>query len=232
VNLREIGPAALATAAALVLAPASIALAAPVTGSVPASVSAYVADGSLVQRLADIYGVDAAGDGIDFDETTAVGAVTRVYGWSDEKLASVATDRPVRLLNDWIAPITVAGEAVGLATIWINPDTEMPELATFAARPDIAEALADIPADVALVRDDASGAWFTVADDTATVLYAGDSGLTTPVPVDRLDVTGPLSAAPAPVEAGNPIGVVLGLFAVLVVAVLVAVLVPRWRRAR
>ncbi|HWH97711.1 MAG TPA: hypothetical protein VNS80_05030, partial [Pseudolysinimonas sp.] len=72
---------AVSLAAVLVLAPGAPASA---EGSVPSEVAAYVADGSLVAQLNDVYGVNADGEGIDFDETTKPGVIERVHVWSDE----------------------------------------------------------------------------------------------------------------------------------------------------
>src|SRR5690606_1251301 len=137
-------------AVALVLAPA---VAAHAEGSVPAEVATYVADGSLRAQLTDVYGLNAAGEGIDFDDTTTVGAIERVHVWSEAFRAGEETEHRVDLLNEWIVPVSIAEEAVGLATVWINPATVRPELASFTADPDLATALSEVPDGSSLVHD-------------------------------------------------------------------------------
>src|SRR4051794_11656975 len=107
---------AFATAAAvlvLVLVPLQSSTAS--VGSIPPEVTQYVTDGSLVERLNDLYGLDASGDGIDFDETTKPGPISRVWVWTDERLAGEPTEHPVELTNNWVVPIVVAEAPVGLA---------------------------------------------------------------------------------------------------------------------
>src|SRR4051812_32119169 len=86
-----------------VLVPAQTAAAS--VGSVPPEVTKYVSDGSLVERLNDLYGLDASGDGIDFDETTKPGPISRVWTRTDERLAGEPTEHPVELTNNWVVPI-------------------------------------------------------------------------------------------------------------------------------
>lgn len=206
-------------AALLILGPASLARA---EGSVPSEVAAYVADGSLVAQLNDVYGVDAEGDGIDFDETTKAGVIERVHVWSAELRAGDETDHPLDLLNEWVVPITIADVPVGLATIWINPATVRPELALFEADAELATALSAVADGASLVHDVESAAWLALAaDGTLTPLVPGTTGLSTPVPIDDVAL---LPSGGGPVASGGDPGTGVG-FAIAVMLVLIAVIV-------
>lgn len=224
---------AVSLAALLALAPAGLAHA---EGSVPSEVRAYVADGSLVRQLNDVYGVGAAGDGIDFDDTTTTGAIERVHAWSAALRDGEETEHLVDILNEWVVPVSIAEEPVGLATIWINPDTVRPELASFVADPELATALSAVPDGASLVHDAESSAWLALAPDgILTALVPGSTGLSTPVPID--DVAILPATEPAPESTGDPgtgvglaLAVLLVLFAIIVVALVVPVV--RGRRAK
>ena len=224
---------ALAVPVALLLAltPAALARA---EGSVPSEVAAYVADGSLVAQLNDVYGVNAAGEGIDFDDTTKPGTIERVHVWSDELRAGVETDHPVDLLNEWVVPVTIADAPVGLATIWINPATVLPELASFDDDADLATALSAVPDGASLVHDIESAAWLALADDgTLTPLVAGSTGLSTPVPIDDVAIL-PAAAVP-PSAAGDPgtgVGFAIAVVALLILVIVVALVAPGLRSRR
>ena len=199
-------------------------------GSVPAEVSAYVAHG-LVARLSDIYGKNASGKGIDFTATTEAGPISRVYEWTAVRLKDEATDHPVQLTNNWVVPITIDAKPVGLATIWINPQTAAPELASFDPTPALATAMAAVPATAALVRDNAAHAWLALDSGTVTPLVAGSSGLTTPAPVASLKLASGASG-PATTTTNTGLSFALGVVALLVVLTAVALLVSRGRPAR
>lgn len=224
--IRLRGAIALPVAALLAVAPA---FAAHAEGSVPSEVATYVADGSLVRQLDDVYGVGASGDGIDFDPaTTKTGTIERVAQWSAALLAGEDTDHPVDLLNEWIVPITIADAPVGVATVWINPASVAPDLASFTAGEELATALSAVPDGATLVRDDASTAWLALADDgTVTPLVPGSTGLSTPVPLDDIAIIPPSAAAGEPGDATAGVGlavtVVLVLFAIIVVALVIPV---------
>jgi hypothetical protein len=235
------GPGLLARAGLLALAApvaAVLLLAGPAApahaslGSVPVVVSDYVADGSLQARLQQLYGPGAKGDGIDFDSTTKMGAITRVWEWTADRYAHPSSEHPIQLTNYWTVPITISAEPVGVAAVWINPKTDGPDLAQFTASAAFATALADVPANAALVHDAADAAWFAVAGTTADPLVEGRSGVTAPTPVSELELAKP-GAAPAP--AGDPntgVGLAIGLLVVLVIVIAVALVVPgRVRRA-
>ncbi|WP_395640801.1 hypothetical protein [Pseudolysinimonas sp.] len=230
---------ALAVPVALLLAVAPAASvhaqpAARAEGSVPSEVRAYVADGSLVAQLNDVYGVDADGDGIDFDDTTKPGVIERVHVWSAELRDGEETDHPVDLLNEWIVPMTIAEEPVGLATVWINPETVTPELASFVADPELATALAVVPDGSSLVHDVESAAWLALAaDGTLTPLVPGSTGLSTPVPID--DVAILPAAGGAPVAGGDPgtgVGFAIAVVLLLLAVIVVALIVPGLRQKK
>ncbi|HEY4226186.1 MAG TPA: hypothetical protein VGM70_10260 [Pseudolysinimonas sp.] len=204
-------------------------------GSVPADVTAYVSSGAMVARLNDVYGPNASGTkGIAFDAaTTKAGPISRVYEWTAARLANQATDHPVQLTNNWVVPITIGEKSVGLATIWINPQTVEPELAQFTPGPALGTALTTVPATAALVRDTATGAWLALADAKVTPLVAGTSGLTTPAPVASLTLS---TAAATPIstaaEPNTGLALAIGLVGLIVVVIVVGLLLPRGRRAR
>lgn len=224
---------ALAVPVALLLAlvPASLAHA---EGSVPSEVRSYVTDGSLVAQLNDVYGVNAAGDGIDFDDTTKSGVIERVHVWSDALRAGEETDHPVDLLNEWVVPITIAEAPVGLATVWINPATVKPELASFDADADLATALSAVPDGASLVHDADSQAWLALgADGILTPLVPGTTGLSTPVPVD--DVAILPAAGGGAVAAGDPntgVGFAIAVVLLLLAVIVVALIVPGIRKKK
>lgn len=212
----------------LALAPAGLAHA---EGSVPSEVAAYVADGSLVLQLDDVYGVDAAGNGVEFDETTTTGTIERVHVWSAELRAGEETEHPVDIVNEWIVPISIAEEPVGVATIWINPATVLPELASFVEDAELATALSAVPDGSSLVHDAESLAWLALADDgTLTPLVPGRTGLSTPVPVDDIALVPPASAPPA--DGGDPgtgVGLAIAVLLLLLAVIVVALVVPAVR---
>src|SRR5690349_5241885 len=119
-------------------------------GSVPPEVTAYVTSGAMVARLNDVYGPNASGTaGIKFDDTTKAGPISRVYEWTADRLANRATNHPVQLTNNWVVPITIGGTSVGLARIWINPQTVGAELADFTPSAALGTALTTVPATAA-----------------------------------------------------------------------------------
>jgi hypothetical protein len=218
---------AVALAAVLVVTPAAFAHA---EGSVPSEVAAYVADGSLVAQLNDVYGVNAEGDGIDFDDTTKPGVIERVHVWSEEFRAGQETDHPLDLLNEWIVPITIAEAPVGLATIWVNPATVRPELASFDADPDLATALSAVADGSSLVHDVESAAWLALAaDGTLTPLVPGSTGLSTPVPLEDVAVLPASGAAPTGGDPGTGVGLAIAVVLLLIVVIVVALVVPGLR---
>lgn len=218
-------------AAFLALAPT---LTAQADGSVPSEVAAYVADGSLVAQLNDVYGTDAAGNGVDFDDTTKTGTISRVHSWSAALLAGTHDDHPIDLQNEWVVPITIGDAPVGLATIWINPASVAPELASFDADPDLATALSAIPDGASLVHDDVSRAWLALdADGIVTTLVAGSTGLTTPVPLDDIALE-PSSGAPSDAagDGGAGVGLAVGVVVLLILVIAAALVLPVVLRRR
>jgi len=224
-----IGLAMLALGLALVPAGAASAS----LGSVPAEVTAYVTSGAMVARLNDVYGPNASGTaGIKFDDTTKAGPISRVYEWTSERLANHPTDHPVQLTNNWVVPITIGGKSVGLATIWINPQTIDAELAEFTPSAELGTALTTVPATAALVRDPATAAWLALADGKVTPLIAGTSGLTGPVPVASLKLAPAKPPVAATTEPNTGLALAIGILGLLVIVILVALFFPRRRGAK
>jgi hypothetical protein len=224
-------------AALLVLAPAAAvhsATGSRAEGSVPSEVARYVADGSLVAQLGDVYGVNAEGDGIDFDETTKPGVIERVHVWSAEQRAGEETEHPLDIVNEWVVPISIADAPVGLATIWINPATADPELASFVADADLATALSAVADGSSLVHDPQSAAWFALAPDrTLTPLVPGSTGLSTPVPLDDVALLPASSGAPQPGgDPGTSVGFAVAVLLLLLAVIVVALIFPGLRKKR
>jgi len=211
-------------AALLALAPA---MSAHAGGSVPSEVAAYVADGTLVAQLNDVYGIDASGHGVDFGDTTKTGTVSRVHAWSAALLAGTHDDHPIDLLNEWVVPITIADAPVGLATIWINPASVRPELASFDADPDLATALSTIPDGASLVRDDVSRAWLALGSDgVVTTLVAGSTGLSTPVPLDDIALAPSGGGVTPSGDGGAGVGFAIAVVILLLLVIVVALVLP------
>lgn len=218
----------LALASAVVAAPAA---ASASDGSVPPDVRAYVTGGGLLERLDDIYGENAAGEGIAFDETTTPGAISRVYLFTDERLAGDTAGKPTRMVNQWAVPVSVGEEPVGVALIWVNTETESPELAEFDPDADAAVALAAVPDDAQLVHNPENAAWFALAGDTLTPLVSGSSGVAEPTPIDQAVLPSPAPDAPdAGDDASAGIGVAIAAALILLGVVVAALLLPGRRR--
>jgi hypothetical protein len=220
------GATVAAFAALLVAAPSAIAS----EGSVPSEVTRYAtAPDGLVAQLDDLFGVGGDGKGIDFDDTTKVGQLNRVFVFTAAFAAGEATDTPVELSNEWTAPITIADKPVALSTIWINPDSVMPELADFYQDPDLAAALADVPADAYLVRDVPRGAWFTLLGDTLTPVLAGESGVEGETSLDDYQptVAGGVADPGSPANTGAILSV--AIIAAAAIAVIIVLLIPLLR---
>lgn len=205
-------------------------------GSVPAEVSAYAADPEgLIPRLETFVGVGADGKGIDFDETTEVGQLNRVFTFTPDWLAGVDTDIPVELQNEWTAPISIKGKPALLAIIWINPDTLKPELSDVVLDIDVAAALMDVPADATLVRDEPRDAWFTLVAPQLTPVVPGASGIGGPT---TLTVYQGILAGREPAVSGPGdwfnLGSALSIATIAVAALLIllALIVPMLRRQR
>lgn len=170
------GIVALVAACTLVVTPAAAS-----EGSVPAEVSAYAsAPDGLVSRLDDLFGGTG---GIDFDDTTKVGQINRVFTFTEDFIAGLETETPVELANQWTAPVTIADKPVGLATIWINPASVQPELADFVVDDELTTLMSDVPAEAHLVRDGDRDAWFVLVDGQLTALVSGSSGISGPTPL-------------------------------------------------
>jgi hypothetical protein len=215
---------ALVLAAGFAIAPALSAAAS--VGSVPPEVRAYVTGGGLLDRLDDFYGENGSGEGIAFDDSTTPGPISRVFLWTDARLAGDTEGKPVRMANEWAVPVTVAEQPVGVAIIWINLDTEQPELAEFTEDADAASALAEVPDAAQLVRDPVTGAWFALAEEVATPLVSGSSGVTEPAPVDELALMLP-PPDPEPSVDDPGFGLAIAVVSVLLVLVVTLLVIRR-----
>lgn len=190
----------------------------------PQPVAEYFADG-LIPRLINLYGSgNGVTTGVDFDATTKVGTISRVREWTPDYLAGHTSDDPTRLTNNWVAPVSVRDKVLGLATVWINPSTNQPELASFD-NAELARQIAAAPQGSALIHDPAREAWFALVKDSLFTLVPGSSGVTgatTPGAYQRLIST------LAPEEQAKPTGVAIAalVLGVVILGVAIFVLLP------
>ena len=200
---------------------------------VPENVGQYFATG-LIPRLVDLFGAKAGAE-VVFDATAKVGAIHRVLSFTNAFLSGAKTDEPTQLTNNWVAPVSAAdGTVAGVATVWINPASDQPELADFSSGPALATALATAPNGTLIIRDDSHSAWFATDGTTLTPLVSGSSGVsaaTTPTTYQRqFSLAAPASQGSAPNQGLLIAVLVLGIVVVLLA---VFVLLPdRRRRAR
>ncbi len=226
-------PAALAGAEGGTPAPTSTPTSTPTVTepNLPEPVADYIASG-LIPRLTDLYRPGAkGGTGVVFDDSAAAGGVHRVFSWSPASSGGSA-DRPLRLTNRWLVPVTVHKKVVGLATVWINPGTDAPELADFALGPDLAAALAAAPPGYVLVDDATRSAWFASDGVQLVPLVSGGSGVDAATSVAAYEKrTAHDVPAPAAAPSGNQGLLIAGaVLAVVVVGLALFVLLPDRRR--
>lgn len=194
--------------------------------TLPQPVADYFAEG-LIPRLIDLYG---AGDGLtkgtDFDATATVGAVSRVREWTPDFLAGKSSGDPTRLTNEWVAPVSLRGDVLGLATVWINPTNDVIELALFDPA-DFARQISLAPQGSWLVHDKARSAWFAVTEDVLIPLVAGTSGVSevTTTTAYQRRVTA-VDAAPDSVSSSSGVAVAALVLGVVVLGVAAFVLLP------
>jgi hypothetical protein len=222
----------LAVASLLMIGPAASAA----QGSVPAEVTSYTTDpDGLVFQLNDLFGVGASGEGVDFDDTTTAGPLSRVFVWTDDFLAGKTTDQPVRRLNEWVTPISVRKSTIGFAVIAINDSTAKPELANFSTDSAVAAEFEVLPTDAYLVMDEPRAAWFSLLGKTLTPIDPGSTGLTGSTKLSEYQKV-VIHTSPAGAKADTPDG---GLIAggvalvIILLAVVAVVVVPALlRRAK
>ncbi len=195
---------------------------------VPHQVSDYFANG-LIPRLIDLYG---SGDGVtagtDFDATTTVGRISRVFEWTPDFLAGKHGDAPTRFTNNWVASVSVRGAFLGLATVWINPASDLPELSSFDS-PELAMRLSSAPAKSSLVHDTARQAWFLVNGNSLTPLVAGTSRVTGTTTTDAYQLS--ISSAQPPQSSGfSGVAISALVLGVVILGLAVFVLLPVGRR--
>jgi hypothetical protein len=198
----------------------------------PEDVAAYFATG-LIPRLADLYGPGTGTDAA-FDETTTVGTVHRLLAWTPEFLAGKKTDAPTQLTNTWIAPVTAkSGAILGLAAVWINPGSDIVELADFSRGRALVDALGRAPKDTMLIDDAAQQAWFATDGKTLTPLVVGTSKTTAPLTPAEYQKILRANAAQAvpPQTATNPGLLIAGItLGVVVLLLAVFILLPGRKR--
>jgi hypothetical protein len=209
---------------------------------VPEEVSDYFSS-ELVSRLADLYGPGADGvSGLDFDEeTTVVGPISRLMVWTEEFRAGVDTDLPVELSNSWVAAITEGAAAdtaeaepvqLGVATVWISPYTNEPELASFAPSDVLGPALADAPEGSMLVHDAEHDGWYALTGRQLTPLAQGGHAVSSaPIPLADAQRTLWQQLETLPEPQANQGFIIAGLtLAFVVVLLAIFVLVPDRRK--
>ena len=192
---------------------------------VPEDVAAYFATG-LVPRLADLYG---AGTGTDaaFDDTTKVGTIHRLLAWAPDFLAGKKTDAPTQLTNTWIAPVTAkTGTILGLAAVWINPGSDVIELADFSRGRALVDALGRAPQGTQLIDGTAQQAWFATDGKILTPLLIGTSKTTAPLtPAEYQTILRTKAAPAAPSQTATNPGLLIAGITLGVVVVLLAVFI-------
>lgn len=214
--------AALAIATVAALGPAVPALAAQ--GSVPAEVTRYIDDpAGLVARLDDLFGVAASGQGIEFGDTTKAGPVTRAWVFTAGYLNGDDPDTAVELANLWTVPILIDDVPVGLATVWINPATDAPDLADFVVSASDADALSAVPEEAQLVRDEGRGAWFGLVAGKLVPLIAGTSGVVGSTSLGDYQSIASSAPSPLPQDMSGLIGggILIGATALAIAGLLV-----------
>jgi hypothetical protein len=207
--------------------------AALVEPKVPEQVVAYFATG-LIPRLTDLYGSKTTAT-ITFDATTKVGGIRRLLSFTDDFLQGKTVEQPTELTNTWIAPITENGTTVlGLATVWINPGNDLPDLADFDPGPDLVAALATAPPGTLIIRDDPRSAFLATDGSTLTVLVSGTSGVVTPITPAAYQKLIGRAASRSVDDSGRNSGLLVAgsVLGVVVVLMLVVVLRPVRRRKR
>lgn len=206
--------------------------AALVEPKVPEQVLAYFATG-LIPRLTDLYGSTATAT-VTFDATTKAGGIRRLLSFTDDFLHGKKVGQPTELTNTWIAPITEPDTtAVGVATVWINPANDLPELANFEPGPALAAALAKSPQGTLIIRDDPRSAFLATDGSTLTVLVAGSSGVVDPItPAAYQKVIGRAASQSADDPGQNTGLLVAGSVLVVVVVLLLFFVLRPIRRGK
>jgi len=167
------GAAAATLVAMMMLSPAA---AVASTGSIPPDVAAFAsADDGLLLELEEYFGLDERGSGLDFSDGIELGAIDRVFLWSQDYHSGVATETPVQYVNRWKVPVLIGEEPVGVALIGFDPATVEPEMIDFIRNPGTALALDDVDNDATLIHEPETDAWFSLIGDVITPLVRGSS---------------------------------------------------------
>lgn len=106
--------------------------------------------------------------GLDLDpeveEEAVLGLVRPVTTWSPEFVEGAGTTTPVAETGEWMAPVRVADEGVGVLRVTWEGGEEPVRLETLEPAPDLAAAVLALAADDPLVHDLVLDAWFAVID--------------------------------------------------------------------
>ncbi|MEV8254460.1 hypothetical protein AB0O95_10910 [Rhodoglobus sp. NPDC076762] len=171
---RLAGVVAATIVAMMTLVPSAAASAS--TGSIPPDVTSFAGDDQgLLLELEEFFGVDQRGSGIDFSDGIELGAIDRVFLWSNDYHAGEATETPVQYVNRWKVPVLIGEEPIGVALIGFDPATVEPEMIDFIRSPGTALALDDVDDDAILIHEPETDAWFALVDDVITPLVRGSS---------------------------------------------------------
>lgn len=196
-------------------------------GSVPPIVATFVEE-----RLLDELGQEdpRAPDGIPLDVRNAgLGPIVQVFFFTEDARAGRDVEEPVVPRPEWVIPVLVGGQPVGVAIV--TSDLDGPDVRLDSYRPDVtlATEAARLGGTAALVNDPVTSAWFSVDGGTVWPVVTGTSGVASARPLDRMD----LDHAPPRIDPISP-GTVgaLAAFAGLLALALITLAVPRLLRRR
>lgn len=219
--------------ALLILGAATSASAADASG-VPGEIAAYISN-ELIDDLDEFYGPGTEGRGVAFTNTTIASPGTRIDEFTPDFLAGIASDPPVRRLNEWVSVISIDKAPVGFAVVIVNPVTTRPQLESFTESGDFGEVVLAMPETAALVRDDARSAWFSLDGDELTPIVSGALGVTEPLSVDHYreliaEQQAQLDAETESADARNGLIVAGFILALIIALVALEAFLPHWRR--
>lgn len=143
--------------------------------TVPDDVTEWFTEVAAATATAVWPGPDDAGSRV------SAGEPRPLYQWSEEFRSGAATDEPVTAVEEWIAPVTSAGEPAGVVVAWRHEG----EIALAYTEEDaaLAAAIAGLPGAALVVHEPVIGAHFAVDDGTVSTLRSSTFPSTGPLPL-------------------------------------------------